>query len=137
MTPEGKVKERVKSILRRLDIYWFCPRGTAMGRSGIPDFVCCYKGAFVGIETKAGSNKPTALQVRELELIRKASGFSFVVNEDNLKDLEPLLIRIGEEMDRVTKLAEEDAQHKRDAIKAVLTPTQPEQIIVPSVWCTK
>ncbi len=41
----------------------------------------------VSIETKAGNNKPTALQERELKQIRDAGGVAFVINETNLDEL--------------------------------------------------
>lgn len=88
MTPEGKVKAKVSKLLKELNIYYFMPRGTALGRSGIPDFVCCWNGTFIGIETKAGKNKPTALQQLELDRIVEAGGMSFVVNEDNFPKFE-------------------------------------------------
>ena len=57
------------------------------GRSGVPDIVACYRGKFFGIECKSGSNKPTALQEKNLDDINKAGGFSIVINEDNVDDL--------------------------------------------------
>ena len=54
-----------------------------MGRSGVPDVVCCYAGRFIGIECKAGGNKPTTLQKRELEAIKVAGGLPLIINEDN------------------------------------------------------
>lgn len=93
-TPEGKVKAQVRKILDELGIYWFCPRGTAMGRSGIPDFICCAEGAFISIETKAGKNQPTALQNIEMTRIKKAGGFAFVINEQNVDNLKATLAQI-------------------------------------------
>ena len=53
----------------------------------MPDIVACYRGKFFGIECKSGSNKPTALQEKNLNDINKAGGFSMVINEDNVDDL--------------------------------------------------
>ena len=53
------------------------------GRSGVPDIVACVNGLFLAIETKAGGNKPTALQIREIETIRRNNGVAVVVDETN------------------------------------------------------
>jgi len=88
MTPEGKVKAKVKKILDVHEVYYFCPATGGYGRSGIPDFVCCYKEMFIALECKAGKGKTTALQDRELARIHSAGGRAFVVNEDNLHVIE-------------------------------------------------
>jgi Holliday junction resolvase len=82
-TPEAKVKEHVVRILKDEGVYYFFPATHGFGRSGVPDIVCCVAGRFLGIECKAGANKPTALQVRELEAIRRSDGHAIVVNELN------------------------------------------------------
>ncbi len=92
MTPERKVKAKVEAILKAEDVYYFFPATHGYGRSGVPDIVACVNGHFVGIECKAGTNKPTALQVRELQRIRHANGVAVVVNEQNW-DMLPELIR--------------------------------------------
>lgn len=92
MTPEGKVKKRVKAILDELKVYHFSPMQNGMGRAGIPDIVACHGGKFIGIECKAGDNKPTALQERELNRILNAGGEAFVINEENIEQLREELI---------------------------------------------
>ena len=92
MTPEGKVKKRVKAILDELKVYHFSPMQNGMGRAGIPDIVACHWGKFIGIECKAGDNKPTALQERELNRILNAGGEAFVINEENIEQLREELI---------------------------------------------
>lgn len=91
-TPEKLVKQKVEAILKAEGAYYFFPATHGFGRSGVPDIVACVNGMFVGIECKAGTNKPTALQVRELERIRAANGVAVVVNETNW-DMLPELIR--------------------------------------------
>ena len=91
MTPEAKVKKKVTTILKELGAYYFYPVTGGFGRSGVPDIVCCLAGNFIGIECKAGDNKPTALQHKNLEEIQSAGGFAFVVNEDNIDALERVL----------------------------------------------
>ena len=97
-TPEKRVKETVKKTLDSMGIWHFSPYQAGMGRAGIPDIIACYRGLFVAIECKAGNNKPTALQAREIERIQQAGGHAAVINENNLDLLEFLINYIkGEE----------------------------------------
>lgn len=84
-TPEKAVKNSVVKILNDLDAYYFFPATGGFGRSGVPDIVACYQGKFIGIECKAGDNKPTALQLRELDKIADHGGVSLVINELNIE----------------------------------------------------
>jgi Holliday junction resolvase len=95
MTPEAKVKKKVVDVLKKNGAYYFFPATGGYGRSGVPDIVCCYRGVFVAIECKAGTNKPTPLQEAEMGKIRQAQGFVLVVNEDNIDDVATLLRDIG------------------------------------------
>ena len=90
-TPEKKVKDKVVKILKYYGVYYFFPATYGMGRSGVPDIVCCLNGHFFAIECKAGSNKPTALQERELGLIRDAKGTALVINEENIEHVRILV----------------------------------------------
>ena len=95
MTPEAKVKKKVVDVLKKNNAYYFFPATGGYGRSGVPDIVCCYRGIFIGIECKAGSNKPTPLQETEMRKIEQAQGFVLVVNETNIEDVAILLRDIG------------------------------------------
>jgi Holliday junction resolvase len=88
MTPEAKVKKKVVDVIKKNGAYYFFPATGGYGRSGVPDVVCCYRGYFVAIECKAGINKPTPLQEAEMAKIRQAHGFTLVVNEDNIDDVQ-------------------------------------------------
>jgi Holliday junction resolvase len=94
MTPEKKVKNKVVRLLKEYGAYYFFPASYGMGRSGVPDIVCCLRGCFIGIECKAGKNKPTPLQEKELADIIKAGGVSCVINEDNMAELESILTTV-------------------------------------------
>ena len=91
MTPEGKVKLRVKFLLTSVNAYYFLPATHGYGSSGVPDIVACINGRFVGIECKAGKGKTTPLQEKNLNAITQAGGLSVVVNEKNVDDLLLLL----------------------------------------------
>lgn len=78
MTPEGKVKLKLKKILDKLGAYYFFPATGGYGRNGVPDVVGCIAGKLFAVECKAVGGKPTALQLRELEKIRRAGGIAFI-----------------------------------------------------------
>ncbi len=90
-TPEGEIKDQVRKVLDGVGAYYFFPAANGYGRTGIPDVIACYKGHFIGIECKAGSKQPTALQQRELDNIEKAEGTGLLVNADNIGDLKNIL----------------------------------------------
>lgn len=91
MTPEGKVKDKVKKVLKELEAYYVMPATGGYGSSGAPDFLVCYEGRFFGIECKAADNQPTALQLKHLTDIRKAGGLAIVINETSVDDLKAFL----------------------------------------------
>jgi len=94
MTPEGKVKQRVSKILKEYGAYYFSPVTGGFGRSGVPDIVACYQGVFIGIECKAGDNKLTALQLKNLEDIHTNGGWGMIVNEETAGDVKAVLLYI-------------------------------------------
>jgi hypothetical protein len=98
-TPEAKVKAKIKAILKEHNTYFAMPIGTGLGNSGVPDFLVCHNGYFLGIEAKAGRGVPTALQEKNLREIDKAGGWTLVINEESLENkiLEAILANMGEE----------------------------------------
>lgn len=88
---EKWVKQQVVKMLKARHLYYFFPVANAYTSIGVPDIVACVRGRFVGIECKAGNNRPTELQLRNLEAIRNNSGIALVVNENDLEALEQRL----------------------------------------------
>ena len=87
-TPEAKVKKQIRAILDEYGAYYAMPIGSGYGNSGVPDFLVCYKGWFIGIEAKAGKGKTTALQDAHIQRIKDTRGIALVINETNLPVLE-------------------------------------------------
>jgi hypothetical protein len=96
-TPEGKVKDKIKAILKRRNVYYAMPIGTGFGNAGVPDFLCSVPpyGRFLAIEAKAGTGKTTALQEKHLAEIRNTGAEAIVVNESGYFELEGLLEDMG------------------------------------------
>ena len=86
-TPEAKVKAKAVAQLKALGAYYFYPVTGGYGSSGVPDIVGCYNGTFFGIECKAGKNKTTALQEKNLDRIAESGGIALVINEDNINEV--------------------------------------------------
>ena len=80
-TPEGKVKALVKKVLVKYDAYWHMPVVNGMGAPSL-DFICCIKGQYFAIETKAPGGKPTPRQEMTIAQIRDAGGKVFVTDGD-------------------------------------------------------
>tara|TARA_R110000868_G_C10870367_1_gene762231 strand:+ start:1016 stop:1303 length:288 start_codon:yes stop_codon:yes gene_type:complete len=91
MTPEGKVKDNIKKVLKAHGAYYAMPMGTGFGNAGVPDFLVCLNGEFLGIEAKAGKGTTTALQKKNIAEIEAAGGRTLVINEDNFELLEAVL----------------------------------------------
>lgn len=92
-TPEGRVKDAVKAWLKERGIWYYMPVQNGMGVTGIPDFVCCWQGQFLAIETKAPGKRAnlSANQERQIQQIHQAGGAAVVV--DDVSQLEGVLNR--------------------------------------------
>ena len=93
-TPEKKVKMKVEAVLKSEGAYYFFPATHGYGRSGVPDIICCVGGSFLAIECKANGGKATALQIREIEMIRRNGGTAVIVDETNWEMVRDLLRRL-------------------------------------------
>jgi Holliday junction resolvase len=91
MTPERRVKAKVRKVLDKLGAYYTMPVTGGFGNSGAPDFLACLHGWFIGIECKAGKNTTTPLQEKNLRQITEAGGIALVVNDENVDVFENLL----------------------------------------------
>lgn len=106
MTPEGRVKSAVKRLFGTYNsVYYFMPVQTGIGASTI-DFICCYRGMFFGVETKAPGKKPTSRQDLIMTFIRDAGAPTFVI------DGTESIMKLKEWMDNVTReRGEEKGRH--------------------------
>ena len=86
VTPEGKVKAKLKALLRDLDAYWFMPVQTGLGSTTL-DFLVCIAGRFHGYECKAPGKKLTPRQELVARQIRATGGAAWVVTLDKAGEL--------------------------------------------------
>lgn len=99
MKKEADVKAVVKKTLTDFGAWWFMPVMNGYGRQGIPDFICCIEGKFFSIETKFGTDQPSALQQLEMNKITEAGGVALLINEKNWSTL-PLTLAAIRELSR-------------------------------------
>lgn len=78
-TPEGKVKDAIKKVLKKHGAYYHMPVQNGMGEPTL-DFVGCLSGWFIGIEAKTIGKKPTLRQEITIARMRAAGGNVFVVD---------------------------------------------------------
>ena len=90
-TPEGKVKDGIKKVLKARGIWFYMPVAGPFSAHGIPDFVCIWDGKFLGVEAKAKGkiNDTTPNQERVIKEINEHGGIALVV--DDPKKLEEFL----------------------------------------------
>ena len=91
---EKWVKNQVTKQLKELGAYYFFPVASGYMSSGVPDIVACHQSKFIGIECKANGNKPTPLQLKNLNDIKISLGIALVIDENNLDEVTRLLINL-------------------------------------------
>lgn len=79
MTPEGKVKAKIKRILNREEVYYFMPVQTGYGMPSL-DFLCFHLGTGFAIEAKALGKKPTKRQEAIIHEIQFSGTQVFVID---------------------------------------------------------
>lgn len=98
MTPEGRVKAKVKAALKARNLWFFTPATFGYGTSGVFDIVTIVAGRFVGIECKSDATKnPTDLQTRCAVSTTNAGGVAMLVHSGNITEMEANLDRIADD----------------------------------------
>ncbi len=99
MTPEGKVKEKVKKLLdpRKPVLYYEMPVPGGYGKSSL-DFVGCYYGRYFSVETKRAGKKLSERQEGTRDDMRAAGGTVFeIIGDSGLDELETWLNTVAKE----------------------------------------
>lgn len=82
MTPEGKVKEKVKKVFKEFGAYYHMPVQNGMGKPSL-DFICCHKGRFLAVETKAEKGQLTLRQQATIDEMQKAGAIVLVIRGES------------------------------------------------------
>lgn len=97
MTPEKTFENKVKAFLKEQGCwfvkYWSgnAQNGRKFTKDGIPDLLVCIQGSFMAIELKAENGKPTELQLWNIEQIKKAGGYAFVLYPYQFEEFKRLI----------------------------------------------
>lgn len=89
MTPEGKIKRKVNEALKKFGnhVWKFMPvQASAFGMPAL-DYLVCFRGRFIGIETKAPGKHPSPRQLGTIASINAAGGLTFVIDGDEALDI--------------------------------------------------
>ena len=120
MTPEGKVKRKIKRVLARYDRLWGdWPVPGGYGKSTL-DYIGNAGGRFFAIEAKAPGEEPTTLQENAMRDIRRAGGATFVIDTEDEATVEFVKLKAFLEHHCGLKEASDDpdqprAPHRRRA----------------------
>lgn len=92
-TPEGKIKDQIKDVLKTYGLSYQMPVTGGMGKSGHPDFTICLAGLYLAIEAKADAKKkgPTQLQKQRMSEVRDSGGLTLVVDIHNVDMLDEFI----------------------------------------------
>jgi hypothetical protein len=85
-TPEGKVKDAVKKMLKGFGAYFHMPVQAGYGAPTL-DFIGCHRGKFFAIETKAPGKTPTPRQLLTIREMEAARAITFVIDDTVCRDL--------------------------------------------------
>ena len=90
---EKQFETQVKDYLKKQGCWVLKTWSNGIQREGIPDLLVCCNGHFLGIELKAESGKPSALQEWNIDQINKAGGVGIVLYPHQFEEFKELIER--------------------------------------------
>lgn len=107
MAQEKNFENKIKKYLKDKGCYCIKFFANSFTKAGVPDLIACVNGYSLWIEVKAQNGHPSELQLHNVEQIRKAGGFAYIVYPsgwEKLKDIiDGLLIDKFEEREVILK----------------------------------
>lgn len=92
MKPESRIKADIRAWFLQQGAYVFAPVQTGYGAATV-DQLICFKGKFIGIESKVPGKHPTARQIQTIREINEAGGQAFWVT--SLEDVKAQMRAMG------------------------------------------
>lgn len=113
---EADVKKVIDKALKEAGAYVVMYVPVGFGKAGVPDYIVCIGGLFLGIEAKldAKKNPPTKLQQYNMVEIKNAGGLACVVDKSNVEDLPQILEHL--QQDYIPRGAKEVAVDNYSAV---------------------
>lgn len=98
MTSEKSFENKIKKFLKDNNCYFIKQWGGGQfTKSGVPDILASVNGYFVAIEVKAPTGKPSALQLYNLEQIRKSGGVALLLYPKDFDEFKKLILTLKEQ----------------------------------------
>jgi len=91
MGAEKVFENKIKAYLKEKGVWYVKYFANAYTKKGVPDILACANGHFLAIEVKAEDGRPSALQLRNIDDIRKAGGTSLILKPSEFDDFKVLL----------------------------------------------
>lgn len=88
---EKDFENQVKDFLDDHGCWYLKTWSNGIQREGVPDLLFCCNGYFIGAELKNETGKPSALQLWNIEKIRAAGGYAFVLYPDEFKHFKAMI----------------------------------------------
>jgi len=95
--PEARLSGDIRRACIKRGAFAFKIHGGPTMMAGLPDLIVCYRGRFIGMETKMPGNTTSKIQDRRIDEIREAGGDAGVVR--SVRDAEALLDAVDAELE--------------------------------------
>ena len=92
---EKQFENQVKAFLKENGCWVLKTWSNGIQREGVPDLLVCCNGYFLGIELKNEKGKPSALQLWNIEKIKEAGGYAFVLYPDQFEDFKRFIFHVN------------------------------------------
>lgn len=97
MAAEKTFENKIKKFLESEGAYFVKFFANGFTKTGVPDILACVNGYFVGVEVKAQTGKPSELQLHNIDKIRKAGGFAFVLYPSAFPKFKDFVLRLKQD----------------------------------------
>lgn len=88
---EKQFEKKVKAFLDEQGVWWLKTWSNGIQREGVPDLLICCNGYFLGVELKNETGHPSALQLWNIDQIRKAGGIAIVLYPDQFDEFKEFI----------------------------------------------
>ena len=110
---EKTFEKQVKAFLDKQGVWWLKTWSNGIQREGVPDLLVCCNGYFIGVELKNETGHPSALQLWNIDQIRKAGGIAIVLYPDQFGWFKVMIQDLKNDLARGCHMAWFEEQLKR------------------------